>query len=151
MWIKIKEFFIKVKTFFIKKLYVFFIISLFINVFLLLFGLKINVSMAQSQTQQLTSTVYNVNNNQNININFAMSYISQYSPMYTNEKINNLTEQLNRLNLYQQQFLKIWGDYIYYPLMTVVTTNNVFSQSNYSANFNNNQNFISTWLDFIKK
>jgi hypothetical protein len=147
----VKEFFIKVKTFFIKKLYIFFIISIFINIFLFLFSLKINVSMSQSQAQQFTSSIYNVNNNQNININFAMSYISQYSPMFTNEKINNLTEQLNRLNLYQQQFLKIYGDHIYYPMMTAITTNNVFSQSNYSTNYNTNQNFVSTWLDFIKK
>ncbi len=147
---KAKLIFLKVKTFFIKNLYIFLIISLLLNIFLLLFGLKVNIVMTQSQRQDMVSSIYNVNNNQNINMNIGYSIISQYAPYFTNEKIDNILYQINKLNTYQQLFLKIYNNYLYYPIIDYNLNTKLISQSNFSTNFNNNikTNFI--FFDWLK-
>ena len=109
--------------------------SFVLNILLFLFNLNINVEMKQTQYQSVKSSIYNVNNNQNLNLNIALQNFSGIGITYTNEKIgSNFNIQINKLSLYQQLFLKRFGNIIYYPILIRDKEAQMVSTTNYNTN-----------------
>jgi len=145
VWIKNK--FIKYKNYILLLLFI-------VNIILLFFHLRITVSMTQSQRQELTSTIYNVNNNQNINVNIAYQYFENKKYSFIAEEFSKdkdtATKQINKLNLYQQMFLRIYNGFMYYPTLVDKVDTKLISYSNFSTNYQISEKTNKTIWGFIK-